>query len=147
MDGTVTIASSARRPARRQARPDAADPAAEFHPEWLEHAGTRILRLDFSGLWAERLVEAMDQARPVIASQPLRSIRLLTIWKARLTEETAGAVKQFAAHNTPFVLASAVVGATAFQSTMLVLTIKSQGREHLEIHDDEEKAKDWLARF
>ena len=82
---------------------------------------------------------------PIIAAEPFRSVRLLTIWKARLTEQTGDAIKRFAAHNTPYILASAVVGVAGFQAAVLILRIKSNGRDNLEIFQDEQQAKNWLA--
>jgi hypothetical protein len=123
----------------------ARDPSTGFDYRVVQCDGKRILRLDYSGLTPEGVIQALEQAKPVIASEPPRSIRLLSIWKARQTRETAAAIKRFAAHNGPFIRASAVVGATPLQSTVLVLAVKSQGRENLEVFDDEEQAMQWLA--
>ena len=115
-------------------------------PAFIEHKGVRILRLDLSGLSPHGLVEAMERAKPVIAAEPPRSVRFLTVWKRnRLNAQVADAVKQFALHNTPFVRASALVGMTAIQASIVLLAIKRQGRRHLEVFEDEEAAKDWLA--
>jgi hypothetical protein len=114
-------------------------------PEFLQHHGKRILRLDYSGLSQEDIVSLMQQAMPVIAAEPAGSVRLLSVVRIHVTEAVGEALKRFAAHNAPFVLASAIVGATPFQKTVIVLNIRRQGRKNVETFDDEERAKEWLA--
>ncbi len=115
-------------------------------PSFLEHGGKRLLRLDYSGLSPAEIVALMQDAGPLIAAQPRRSVRLLSVATGiRMTAETVDALKAFAMHNEPFVLASAIVGATSFQRATIALTITSRGRLNVETFDDEEQAKDWLA--
>jgi hypothetical protein len=114
--------------------------------EFLEHAGCRILRLDYAGLPADAVLAFMQEAREVIASQPPQTVRLLSVVALRMTEEIVAALKEFAAHNAPFVRASAIVCAEPFLRSLLPLAIKSQGRKNVEVFDDEEQAKDWLRK-
>src|SRR5512146_1755122 len=86
--------------------------------EYVECRDRRILRLDYSGLSGAEVVAAMEQAMPVIAAEPPRSIRALTIWNTRLTNEIADAIKRYVAHNTPYIYASAIVTATPFQKVV-----------------------------
>ncbi len=115
-------------------------------PSFLEHGGKRILRLDYAGLGPAEIVALMREAEPVIAAEPRRSVRLLSIaFGIRVTAEVVDALKAFALHNEPFVLASAIVGATAFQRATIALTITSRGRLSVDTFDEEAQAKDWLA--
>ncbi len=112
---------------------------------FLEHDGKRILRLDYTGLGAPRMIELMQQATPVIAAEPHESVRLLSIVASHINGDVVTALKDFAAHNARFVLASAIVGATSFQKAAIMLTITGRGRLNVESFDDEEQAKSWLA--
>ena len=114
-------------------------------PTFLQYKGHRILRLDYSGASPDAIIAYMREARPIIASEPLHSVRLLSIVAIQVTEGIAEALREFAAHNVPFVRASAIVGATPFQKSIIGLSIKSQGRLNVEMFDDEQQAKDWLA--
>ena len=112
---------------------------------FIEHKGKRILRLDYTGLTPSEILAFMREAQQVIAAEPKRSVRLLSIAPRHVTSEVIGALKGFAAHNAPFVVASAIVGATSFQKAAIMLTISGQGRLDVEAFDDEEPAKEWLA--
>ncbi len=114
-------------------------------PTFIDHHGKRILRLDYTGLAPSEIVAYMQRARPAIAAEPSRSVRLLSIAPAHITDDVVGALKEFAAHNVPFVLASAIVGASPLLKAALVLTIVGRGRLNVDTFDDEERAKDWLA--
>ncbi len=115
------------------------------NPEFFDHDGKRILRLDYTGLTPPEIVAYMQVARQVIAAEPSGSVRLLSIAPAHITGDVVRALKDFAAHNVPFVLASAIVGASALLKAALVLTIVGRGRLNVDTFDDEEHAKDWLA--
>jgi len=80
-----------------------------FEPKFVEHRGARILRLEFSHLSGPDLVAAADQVRRVVAAEPLRSVRILSILNSRLTAEGAGALKQCSLANGPHVRAAAAV--------------------------------------
>lgn len=111
---------------------------------FIEYERKRLLRLDYVGLSPEAVIAYMEQAKPVIATEPPRSVRLLSVVGIHMTEEIAAALKRFAMHNRPFVLASAIVGATPFQKSAIGLAITAQGRKNVEMFDDEQQAKDWL---
>ncbi len=115
-------------------------------PSFLDHKGKRILRLDYTGLSPPEIIALMKEAGPIIAAQARRSVRLLSVAAGiRVTAEGVDALRAFAMQNEPFVLASAIVGATSFQRAAITLTITSRGRLNVETFDDEEQAKDWLA--
>lgn len=114
-------------------------------PTFLQHDGKRILRLDYTGLAPEAVIAYMEEAKPVIAGEPPGSVRILNILRIRMTEEITAALKGFAAHNTPYVRASAIVGATPFQRSLFGLMLRSAGRQRVEMFDEEGAALDWLA--
>ena len=109
----------------------------------MEHRGARILRLEFADLSSQELVAAADQVRRVVAAEPLRSVRALTLLNSHVTAEGAAALKRCALANRPYILASALV-ATSFWRVMAA-DLHARGREDLMFLDDEASALDWLA--
>jgi len=87
----------------------------------------------------------MQEVQGIIAGEPNHSVRLLSITPREITRNVIDTLKDFAAHNTPFVLASAIVGEGAFRNAGIVLTIVERGRRNVRAFDSEERAKDWLA--
>jgi len=114
-------------------------------PAFVQHNGKRILRLDYASLDPLEVIAYMQEAKQIIAREPHRSVRLLSVVPLHITDAVVNALKEFAAHNVPFVLASAIVGATSFQKAAILLTISSRGRLNVEAFEDEKQAKDWLA--
>jgi hypothetical protein len=113
-------------------------------PEFINHKGKRILRLDYSGLSLEEAMAALQQSERVIAAEPLRSVRAVTIWSARLTNQAAEAIKRHVDHNTPYIYASAVVTVNPFQKAVFE-ALKAIDLERLVTFNDEQQALDWLA--
>lgn len=114
-------------------------------PRLLEHNGKRILRLDYAGLTPPEIIVYMQEAKRLIAAEPNRSVRLLSIAPVHITDDVLRALKEFAEHNVPFVLASAIVGASPLLKAALVLAIVGRRRRNVETFDDELSAKNWLA--
>ena len=111
-----------------------------------EHRGKRILLLDYSGVQqpAEAIRE-IEHSRQVVAAHPPRSLLVLTnVRDARYNTAVLQAMKELAAHNAPYVKASAVVGMgglhrIAYQAVVLF------SRRKIQVFDDERHALDWLA--
>ncbi len=114
-------------------------------PSFCQHNGKRILVLDYRGLSPSAVIAYMQKAKRIIAAEPPRSVRLLSIVAIHITHDIVEALKEFAVHNVPFVRASAIVGATPFQKAAIGLSITSQGRQNVEAFDDEQLAIEWLA--
>ena len=117
--------------------------APMFEPTFMQHRGKRILRLEFANLSGPELVAAAQQVQRLIAAEPLRSVRTLTILSSRLTAEGAEALKRGAVANGPYVVAGAVV-ATSFWK-VIAGDVQMHGRADLQLFDDEASALDWLA--
>ena len=114
-------------------------------PVFVEHGGVRILRVDYSGLSARELPSSLKATMKVIATQPRASLRVLTVVNAHFDAVAAEAIKAYSAHNTPFLRASALVGATHFRKVLLE-SLKLRGRKDLEAFETEAEALAWLAR-
>ncbi len=116
------------------------------HVQFVEHKGKKILHLNFAGCKPDETLEIIRQAKSVIASQPTKSILTLTdVTDTAFNTEVADAMKEFAAHNKPYVIAGAVVGITGLKQIIFNAVLKFSGR-HLAALNSVEEAKDWLTR-
>jgi hypothetical protein len=111
-----------------------------------EHRGKRILMLDYSGVQqADEALREIEHSKAVVASHPPKSLLVLTnVRDARYNTAVLQAMKELAAHNAPYVKASAVVGMgglhrIAYQAIILF------SRRKIQVFDDERQALDWLA--
>lgn len=113
---------------------------------FIEHEGTRILLQDYSGLREPRAaLDEIRRSREVVARQPPNSLRILTdVREARYNAAVLQALKEMAAHNAPYVRASAITGMSglhriAYQAVILF------SKRNIRIFDAREDALDWLA--
>jgi len=113
-------------------------------PLFSQHNGKKYLLLDYTGLSPLAVVDYMERAKRIISAERPQSVRLLSIVPTHITQDVVAALKAFAAHNAPFVRASAIVGATPFQKAAIRLSIASAGREIVETFDDRQQAIEWL---
>ena len=112
---------------------------------FIEHRGHRILVLDYSEIRdPAQALAAIEAGRRMVATQPPRSLLLMTIVRgARYNADVLQAMKNLAAHNAPFVKASAIVGLSALHRaayrTVLLFT-----RRSIPAYETEQEAMDWL---
>lgn len=112
-----------------------------------DHRGKQILVADFSGVRdkAEAL-RLIEHARQTIGRQPPKSVRLLTdVTNAHYDPTIVQALKDFAAHNTPFLIASAVVGVTGLRRVVYTGVV-AFSRRKIHIADTREAAMEWLVQ-
>ncbi len=116
------------------------------HVQFVEHKGKKILHLNFVGCKPKEVLDIILEAKSVIASQPEKSILTLTdVTDTSFNTDVSDAMKEFAAHNKPFVIAGAVVGITGLKQIIFNAVLKFSGR-HLAAFTSVEEAKDWLVR-
>lgn len=113
---------------------------------FIEHRGTRILLQDYSGIRdPQQALREIARSRELVARQPPGSLLILThVRDARYNAAVLQAMKEMAAHNAPYVKASAVVGMSglhriAYQAVILF------SRRTIRVFDGEADALDWLA--
>jgi hypothetical protein len=115
------------------------------HVRFIEHKGCPILLIDFQGCEPPAFLERIRYARSVIGRQPFGSTRTLTlVTKARFNNQVSEAIKEYTAHNKPYVRAAAVVGLSGLQEIVYNVIIKLTGR-NLATFSDIAAAKDFLA--
>ena len=112
---------------------------------FIDHRGKKILHLDFSHIKADQVLPIIDKAKLTIGGQPPRSVFTLTdVTETGFNTQVSDAMKEFVAHNKPFVAASAVVGVTGLKQIIFNAVMKFSGRQ-LHAFDSLDQAKDWLA--
>ena len=114
---------------------------------FIRHKGVPILHIDWAGAHGEEMLEAMAAAKRIIAAQPPATVRTLTtVEGALMNKEVTVALKDYVAHNKPFVLAGAVVGLNDLKMIAFNFVNRVTGRT-LRAVNSEIEAKEWLAAF
>lgn len=112
---------------------------------FITHKGERVLYVDFSNLQdKDEILTTIEQAKPIIAQQPEHSLLVLTcVQDTRSDGPVSQAMKEFAAHNKPYVKASAVVGVSTVQRVILE-AVRLFARRDLHAFESLPAAKEWL---
>jgi len=114
--------------------------------QFIEHEGRRVLLLDFTEVsdTAESL-RLIARARALVAAQPRRKELLVALDVKRMTtnDEVLHAFRELAAHNAPWVLASAICNPSRLGKVITRAHGVMTGRTFM-IFDDRVKALDWL---
>jgi hypothetical protein len=112
---------------------------------FIEHQGKRILLLDYAGVRdPDEALREIRHSREVVARQPPSSLLVMTLVRdARYNAAVLQGMKDLAAHNAPYVKASAVVGMSglhriAYQAVILF------SKRNIKTFDQEAEALDWL---
>jgi hypothetical protein len=112
---------------------------------FVRHKGAEILVIDWSDGTADDILAAIDEAKRLIASRPEKSVRTLTnVSGARLERRVTDVLKDYVAHNKPYVMAGAVVGLNELKTVVFNFVNRATGRS-LRAMNSVDEAKDWLA--
>jgi hypothetical protein len=115
---------------------------------FIEHAGKRILFLDYTGLGSDigELRTEIEKTKRVISAQPPGSVLTLTdVRRSSITPATVRAMKDLVEHNAPFVRWSAVVvGLTGVYLAGFRAIQALSRRRNLLSFGDLDDAKEWL---
>ncbi len=114
----------------------------------ISYRGKKIFCLSVAGLQLnqkELVQQLLEEGKKHIEKHPAKSLLVITdITNTGYDTEVATMFKDYASHNTPYVKASSVVGASGLQKIILRGIIALTKREfHLASTIDE--AKEWLA--
>ena len=109
------------------------------------YKGNNIILIDLSSSSPEDTLIALPLAQKLIHKSPSKSALVLTdVTGATYNKEVAQAIKDFTSTNTPYIKASAVVGADGVRSILLQTVIMITRRE-LKQFKDRPAAMEWLA--
>ena len=126
----------------RSRQPASSVPRTRF----IEHAGRKILLLDFSNITDPQLaLDAIAEARATVArQQPDESLLTLTdVTGSRFDSGVLKAIRELAEHNRPYVRAGAVVGLDGLLKVVYNTLVLLTGRD-LRSFDDAASAKAYL---
>jgi hypothetical protein len=113
--------------------------------KFIKHEEKDILFLDFSNTRTDEVLKIIEDAKRVISTSPMHSLLTLTdVTNARFNDEVGNGMKQFSAHNKPYVKAAAVVGITGLKK-IIFGAVMAFSKRNIESFDDVEQAKRWLA--
>ena len=112
---------------------------------FIRHRDAEILLIDWSGATADEILAAIGQARKLIGSRPHNSVLTLTdVSDGRVDRRVTETLKDYVAHNKPFVRAGAVVGLNELKSVIFNFVNRATGRT-LRAMGSRDEAKEWLA--
>jgi hypothetical protein len=112
---------------------------------FIRHKGVEILSIDWSNATPSDVFEAMGDAKRLIAARPHGSVRTLTnVAETQMDRQVTEALKDYVAHNKPYVMAGAVVGLNDLKMIAFNFVNRVTGRS-LRAMDGLDEAKDWLA--
>ena len=116
-------------------------------PEFKNYKGQRILHIDISDMRIENkqeAIEGIEAARIEVAKHPKNSLLILTnVQNAQYDMEIAKHMREYVAHNAPFVKRSAVIGLKGLQIPLYNAINKITGR-NVKSFSTEDQAKEWL---
>lgn len=110
----------------------------------IPHKGKEIIFIDISQITSEDIYPILEEAARLIRSGEQKSKLIMTdVTQAKYSKETSELMKDFTSKNTPYVKASAVVGAEGVQ-LILLQTLVFITRRELKTFNSREEAMDWL---
>ena len=111
---------------------------------FIQHKGKEILFLDFSQCKPDEALAVIEQSKAVIRKKPEHSLLTLTdVTDLRFNDTLSHQMKEFTAHNKPYVRAAAVVGITGLKKILFGAVIAFSKRK-IHAFDSIEQAKEWL---
>lgn len=113
--------------------------------KFIPFAGKRILEMDFTDVQdTDEAIRHIEDAKAVVSSQPKNSLLVLVnVTGSRFNTRIANALRELAAHDRPYVIASAVVGIEGLMNIVLKTVSRATGRS-FKLFGSEELAKEWL---
>ena len=116
--------------------------------KYIKYKGKQILLYDFSNLGTEAAIQLMDYCPNMSRNMPPQSIYTLTdVTGLSFNEQLTEAFKSLAQHNKPYVIAGAVVGVAAWKKVFYFAALRVSGRKNLQLFNNVEEAKEWLAGY
>ncbi len=109
------------------------------------HGSTRLMVVDFSGCEPGTFAPIVEEAKLAICRQPLRSARVVSVFQdVRFDMGTVKEMQQYASAVMPHLQKCALVGIDGMKKVVFG-GIRPLFTIPVEIFDDVESAKDWLA--
>ena len=111
---------------------------------FIEHAGKRVLLIDFSQATKQEIMPLLDEIQETISAEAPSSVLTLADFdQAEIDKEVSGRMKEVLVFDRPFVKRSAWV-ATESLPKVFYENIKSFSRREFPIFKTRDEALDWL---
>jgi hypothetical protein len=112
---------------------------------FVEHRGKKILLLDYSGIREpSEALRAIKESRDEVRKHPPKSLRVLTdSTDSHYDTAVVQALKDLAAHDEPYVVASAVVGVVGLKKVVLT-AVNLFSKRKIMMFDTRGDALEWL---
>lgn len=112
--------------------------------KFVEHQGKRILLIDMAHCELDGVVAVIRETKKIISQQPVASVLTLTdVTGTHPNASTTRVLKEFAAHNKPYVRAGAVVGVDKVRKLIYAIVSQFSSRQ-FGLFETHEEAKNWL---
>ncbi|HUI09181.1 MAG TPA: hypothetical protein VL221_02575 [Bacteroidota bacterium] len=112
--------------------------------KFVERSGRQLLLIDIAHADLEGVVEVIRQAKALVNGSGRRDLLTVTdVTGTQVTSAIVKVLKEFVAHNGPYVRAGAVVGLDRLRAVEFVAIVKFSGR-NLRAFSDIEAATKWL---
>ncbi len=119
-------------------------PMVSERVKFINHAGKEILFLDFSGCTTNEVLATIEESKQVIRTRPEGSVLTLTdVTNARFNEDITERMKEFTAHNKPYVKAAAIIGISGIKKIIFEAVMMFSKRK-IHIFESIHEAKEWL---
>jgi hypothetical protein len=110
----------------------------------IQHNGKNVIVIDLSNSKPVDTLKILPDASKKISACPQNSALVLTdVNNATYNQEVANAIKAFVKGNTPFIKASAIIGADGVRMVLLN-TVSFLSRREIKSFSDKTEALDWL---
>jgi hypothetical protein len=114
--------------------------------QWIEHKGKKILFIDLSCRDLAELDKVIEKVKPVIAAEPLGSVRCLTSVEGGLYNITmTRSLQEFTTINKPYILKTVLLGIKGVQLTIYRSVLTLTGRTNMVLKGSRQEALDFLA--
>ena len=112
--------------------------------ELINHKGKKIGVVDTSGATPEQVLPYLEDAQKKISTMPPATVLVLTdVTNTVYNKVTSDAFGVFAKKNSPYVKASAVVGADGLRAVYVTL-VNTLTKREIKACKDRAEAMDWL---
>ncbi len=117
--------------------------------QFIQYKYAELLYIDFSATKSlDEFLAVMDEAKPIIASRPLNSVLTLSDFtNSYFDSDVTSPLKEYVAHNKPYVKAGAVVGISRVRKIIFNAVLFFSRRDNLKTFDTLEAAKEWLSAY
>ncbi len=112
--------------------------------EIIEHKGKKIAMVDLSNTSPEDVIEITNSTKAWFEKQPEHSLLTLTnVEGLHFNTSAVDALKEYTAHNKPYVKVGAIIGLRGLQRVAYNV-IMAFSKRNLPVFDTKEQAMDWL---